>query len=242
MRAFCEHWTPKLFRRIRNLRPASNLSLSIRQQCNGGKLHPATGAFRGAWTALGASILFLAGNVAADTDNSVVNVAGVEVKETQNTDADRPTEIVKPIDIEADRFTVYLADEKAIWQGNVVASQGNYTFRTSLLTLHLEQIGDTPEEDNTTADNGHSSQRNAISLSAQQVNYNLQEGKVVGQGNSELRRGEEIIRADQITYLVADQIAHGVPEAHGRVSVKFYGNPNRPVIPGSLGTPTRGAE
>ncbi|MEM9621382.1 MAG: LptA/OstA family protein [Pseudomonadota bacterium] len=149
---------------------------------------------------------------------------------------------VQPINIEADRFTVYLADEKAIWQGDVVASQGNYTFRTSVLTLHLEQFAD--EASSAAADNGPDANnaRPPFSLTARSVKYDLDQGTVSGQGNSELRRGEEVLRADRITYQVADQVAYGVPEAHGRVSVKFYGNPKRPVIPGSLGIASRGAE
>ncbi len=147
-----------------------------------------------------------------------------------------------PINIEADKFTVYLADEKAIWEGNVVASQGNYTFRSGNLTLHLEHMADADEANDQGDKDTTPAPRQAVSLSARSLNYQLDKGKVVGEGDSELRRGEEVIRANQITYLVADRIALGIPEPHGRVSVQFFGNPNRPVIPGSLGRTSRGAE
>ncbi len=149
---------------------------------------------------------------------------------------------VSPIEIEADRFTVYLADEKAIWQGNVVANQGNYTFRTSLLTLHLDQIGDAPDAADGDDSNSSERQRDAFRLSARELKYNLSEGRVTGAGDSELRRGNEVLRADEITYLVMDRVAHGVPTEQGRVSVQFYGNPGQPLLPGSLGRPRRGAE
>ena len=135
-----------------------------------------------------------------------------------------------PILIEADQFHLDLASEQAVWQGNVEATQGNYTFRTSSLTLQLEQIQPQPTAGaNPPADNP--SDRNAYQLSANQVSYDLEAGHILGTGNSELRRGLESIRAEDIIYQVKQQRVQAKPAANGRVHVQFLSQPGQTFFP-----------
>ncbi|MCR9258312.1 MAG: hypothetical protein NXH95_01210 [Pseudomonadaceae bacterium] len=104
-----------------------------------------------------------------------------------------------PILVEADTFHVDLQTEQAIWQGNVEATQGSTTFRAGSLTLHLEQL----KAQSGTVSSQPAPGRNlqdAYQLSADQVTYDLEAGQISGNGNSELRRGMESIRAEVIIY------------------------------------------
>ena len=142
----------------------------------------------------------------------------------------------QPILIEADTFKVLFAAEKAVWEGNVVATQGNYTFHTSVLTIHLDQVGQVQNNGAGASADRDSDTKSAdqFTLSATSLNYDLAQDMIVGDGDSELRRGLELIRADKITYWVTDRVAIAAPDANGRVFVQFYTNPQKPVFPGSV--------
>ena len=138
--------------------------------------------------------------------------------------------LVAPIVVESDRFTVFLGDERAEWHGDVVATQGNYTFRTSRLTVFMDQVSGSRERNSTNAK--HSTDAfNGYELSARQLHYDVEDGAIVGRGDSELRHGAEMIRAESIAYDVSRQEAMAFPNADGRVLVRFYGNPKKPVFP-----------
>ena len=132
--------------------------------------------------------------------------------------------------VEADRFTVFMADERAEWHGDVVATQGNYTFRTSRLTVYMDQVSDSRARRSTNSKRG-SETFNGYELSARELHYDLEDRAIVGRGDSELRHGEELIRAESISYDLDRREAHAFPNAQGRVFVKFYGNPKKPVFP-----------
>ena len=134
-----------------------------------------------------------------------------------------------PIFVEADRFEVDLAAEKAIWRGNVEATQGNYTFRAASLVVHMDQLEN--GDGNKTNGSDQKQDKPAFELIAEVVSYDLDQGQIVGRGNSELRRGVEMIRADQITYSVAERLAVAKPTANGRVQVQFVSNPTQPLFP-----------
>ncbi len=138
-----------------------------------------------------------------------------------------------PITVEADQFSVYLADEKAVWRGNVTATQGNYTFRTSQLTVHLDDLvaGDASPSSGAAGASSRA-EEDAIELSADRVTYDLDRNEIQGLGNSELRRGMEYIRADNIVYEVGNRIARAEPDAGGRVRVQFLSAPGQPLFPG----------
>ena len=131
--------------------------------------------------------------------------------------------------VEADRFEVNFATERAVWSGNVQASQGQYTFSTSSLTLRLEQLQSNQRSQ--TAGSETKSNQNNFELSANALSYDLSGGRIVGQGNSELRRGMERIRAERIIYDVDEGLATAQPAANGRVSVQFVSNPDQPLFP-----------
>ena len=132
--------------------------------------------------------------------------------------------------IEADSFDFLVDQEKAIFRGNVNASQGNATFRTSQLTVHVDQIrnsGQRKSDSETATQTGHSE---TFELSAETLFYELEQNLVVGRGDSRLERGQELILADVIHYDMAKRVAYARPDADGRVFVRFYSNPDKPLF------------
>lgn len=137
-----------------------------------------------------------------------------------------------PIIVEADQFHVYLADEIAVWRGNVHATQGNYTFRTAQLTVRLDDVlssGDAGTGDAT----GASGSKDEVELQAERVTYDIERDEIQGLGNSELRRGIEFIRADNIIYEVKRRIARAEPGSAGRVRVQLLSAPGNSLFPAS---------
>ena len=62
-------------------------------------------------------------------------------------------------------------------------------------------------------------------MSADRVTYDLEAGQISGSGNSELRRGMELIQAEDIVYHVDQQKVQARPAANGRVQVQFFSAP-----------------
>jgi len=134
-----------------------------------------------------------------------------------------------PIMVEADEFEIRMDLEHAVWRGNVVAQQGNYAFRAGSLSVSLEQVGQSPEGSG--SGSGDNTRNNAYTLSAQHLSYDVGAGTISGEGDSEIRRGQESIRANRITYYVNERKALALPEPNGRVFVQFYNNPDTPIFP-----------
>ena len=100
-----------------------------------------------------------------------------------------------PIQVEADSFRVLVKENKAVWRGNVIATQGNFRFKASRLTIHLDQVANHDPDETGSAQ--ASSSRPFFELSARELSYDLDTDQIVGAGDSELRRGTELIRADR---------------------------------------------
>jgi lipopolysaccharide transport protein LptA len=147
----------------------------------------------------------------------------------QPADTLKPVNPLPPIVVESDSFRVLLRENKAVWRGNVIATQGNFNFRASQLTIHLDQIASDAGNASTSSDKGE----HAVSyeLSARTLSYDLDTDRIIGDGDSQLRRGQEMIRADRITYEVARRVATAYPDGGGRVHVQFMTNPEKPVFP-----------
>ena len=153
------------------------------------------------------------------------------------TNAATAEELLSTITVEADYFELRIADEEAYFQGNVEVVQGSHTFKTSQLTLHLDQINGGAQNPANQNANAETTNPLAYELSANQLSYNLAEQQINGSGDSELRRGSELIQADQIRYAVHQQVAYGIPDAEdGRVRVRFMANPAMPVFAGRTRT------
>lgn len=134
------------------------------------------------------------------------------------------------ITIEADSFNLFVLEEKAVFRGNVNASQGNHTFRSGQLTVHLDQV-DTQRARQSDGEEGAGANSSAFELSARTLRYDIESDIVVGQGDSQLRRGEELIAAEVINYDFLRRVAYAVPDEGGRVKVRFFSNPERPLFP-----------
>ena len=117
-----------------------------------------------------------------------------------------------------------------MWRGNVEATQGKYTFRASSLTVHLDQISSSDQRAGSASAEGNS-QTGGFELHADVLSYDLESGQIIGRRHSELRRGFELIAADQIIYQVAERRAIARPQPNGRVLVRFYSNPKQPFFP-----------
>ena len=137
--------------------------------------------------------------------------------------------VLQPIQVEADDFRVLVNENKAVWRGNVIATQGNFRFRASRLTIHLDQIADGSQESG--AGSATARPKPRYELSARRLSYDVDADQVSGIGSCELRRGMESIHAERIVFDVDDQIAHAHPSADGRVRVEFMPNPEKPVFP-----------
>ena len=138
------------------------------------------------------------------------------------------------ITVEADYFELNAADEKAYFRGNVEATQGNSTFHSSQLTLRLEQITSHHSRDGTSSGNSAPNGQQNYEHGANALNYDISQDMINGSGDSELRRGNELIRADEISYAVAQRIAYARPTEAGRVRVPFDANPGMPMFPEGL--------
>ena len=134
-----------------------------------------------------------------------------------------------PIFVEADQFKVFFDQEKAVWRGNVEATQGNYTFHASSLTVHMDQV-QTTDGASGSGQSSTSATGPGFELQADTLSYDIDTDRIVAHGNSELRRGVELIRAEKIIYQVADRLATAQPQANGRVQVQFFSNPNKPLF------------
>jgi lipopolysaccharide transport protein LptA len=137
--------------------------------------------------------------------------------------------VLPPIFVEADQFKVFFDQEKAVWRGNVEATQGNYTFRASSLTVHMDQV-QAPQQADRREHSSTSSPGAGFELQADALSYDIDTDRIIASGNSELRRGVELIRAEQIIYQVGDRLATAQPQANGRVQVQFFSNPSKPLF------------
>jgi lipopolysaccharide transport protein LptA len=145
------------------------------------------------------------------------------------------------ITVEADYFELNVAEGKAYFRGNVEVTQRNSTFHSSQLTLRLEQITSRITEAKSgdkSSDNDSSADPQNYELSANTLTYDISQDMINGHGNSELKRGNELIRADEISYAVVKRIAYARPTDSGRVRVQFIANPDMPLFPAGLGTAT----
>lgn len=139
-----------------------------------------------------------------------------------------------PIVVEADSFEIRLDLENAVWRGDVRAQQGNYTFRTESLTIHLEQVA-TQNADEVGNNTGNQQPLdNRFILSAQHLSYDVDQDTIMGHGGCEISRGQEKIRANQIVLYAKEKRAMALPETNGRVLVSFFSNPNKPIFPGTF--------
>ena len=134
------------------------------------------------------------------------------------------------IKVTADYFELAFDSDTATFRGNVFATQANYTFRTEALTLHLDQLkGDS--QAGKQSNNTSSESDVKYELSANTVNYNLEDGLINGIGDSQLKRGQELIKADRISYSVERRVAFAEPKDGQQVTVQFVQNPELPVFP-----------
>ena len=160
----------------------------------------------------------------------------IEPPLTRDVAADKNSQVrpsLPVISIEADSFDFLVDQEKAIFRGDVNASQGNATFRTSQLTVHLDQIRSSTQRKSDSSAKTKSEDSEQFELSAATLFYELEKNLVVGKGNSRLQRGRELILADVIHYDMAKRVAYARPDANGRVFVRFFSNPDKPLFPSS---------
>ena len=134
--------------------------------------------------------------------------------------------------VEADSFELRVDEEIAVWRGAVVARQGSHLFRTSTLTMQLDQLlsdSDDSEQSDNASDNEAGLPAD-YELSAASVSYDLATNVIAADGDCMLRRGAEFIAADRIRFAVDERVAYALPGEGGRVSVQFYGSAGMPLF------------
>jgi lipopolysaccharide export system protein LptA len=135
----------------------------------------------------------------------------------------------EPIKIDADRLDVYDKDQRAVFQGNVIAVQGETTIRCTTMTVFYErQARNRPQG---------GSQNDAVKkidcagpvtvVSKDQIatsdnaSFDRAANKVFLTGNAVLSQCQNITRGERIVYDLNTQVANVETAPGGRVSALF---------------------
>ena len=154
----------------------------------------------------------------ADTEISTPDQRAVVLVQGELSMSEVPA--IPTIIVLADTFELRLHEERAIWRGNVTATQGGSTFRASQLTLRLDQL----TQNNGQSGSGQQAPTVAapVELQANQLTYDKDSHSVHASGNTLLRRGHEIIQSERLQYALDTRIAYAHAEPGDQVKVRFY--------------------
>lgn len=143
----------------------------------------------------------------------------------------------EPIKIDADRLDVFDRESRAVFQGNVVAVQGDSTMKCTTLTVYYEQNRNQPGGEKTPAPQGQDTVDNAIRkidckgpvtiVSKTQVatgdnaTFDRVSNRVMLTGNVALSDGPNVTRGERIVYDLNSGIANVETVPGGRVKALF---------------------
>lgn len=128
-----------------------------------------------------------------------------------------------PINIEAGRFEMLLAERKATYVGNVIAVQGDYEIQADRLIVHFN-------EDNqvtsmiATGDPAKLSDHSAappITVTGASLDYQFDAAAVRATGGATLFQGEDRMTAERISYDLDADRAQAFSGNGGRVRLIF---------------------
>ncbi len=124
-----------------------------------------------------------------------------------------------PMEVEADRFELFMDEQIAVWGGNVVATQLGNTFKSAQFTLRLvPNDGRDAAPVVTSASETHANE-GAFQLQAGRLSYHRDQ--VVGSGGCVISRGTQSIAADEISLDLRTRTLVAKPRDDGRVYVRL---------------------
>ncbi len=127
----------------------------------------------------------------------------------------------QPINIEAGHFEMLLAEHKAMYTGDVVATQGEREIRADNLTVYLNEDNDVvsmmAEGDPATLSD--QAAEPPITLTGAALDYHFEEERVRVSGGGTLLQGEDRLTAEIIIYDLEAERAEAFSNSGGRVQL-----------------------
>lgn len=125
----------------------------------------------------------------------------------------------QPISIEARQFEMLLAERKAVYTGNVEATQGDYTISADELVVFFDEDNKITvmEATGTPAALTDQITRPPLSITGDELHYFFVESIVRANGNGMLKQGEAFLRAETIVYDLDAQTARAIGSKNERV-------------------------
>ncbi|MEE8244994.1 MAG: LptA/OstA family protein [Pseudomonadales bacterium] len=138
-----------------------------------------------------------------------------------------------PMEVEADRFELFMDEQIAVWSGNVVATQQGNTFKSAQFTLRLVPSDERDAALGATSDSNAPAGSRAFQLQAGRLSYHRDH--VVGSGGCVISRGTQSIVADEISLDLRTQTLVAKPRDDGRVYVRLLLAADLPVPKSGVG-------
>jgi lipopolysaccharide export system protein LptA len=138
----------------------------------------------------------------------------------------------EPIKIDADRLDVYDKEQRAVFQGNVVAVQGETTMRCTTMTVFYERQSQTGQRAAPAASQDDSVKQidcagpvTVVSkdqiATSDHATFDRAANKVVLTGNAALSQCQNVTRGERIVYDLNTQVANVETAPGGRVRALF---------------------
>ena len=127
----------------------------------------------------------------------------------------------QPISIEALQFEMLLAERKAVYTGDVEATQGDYTINADELVVFFDEDNKITVMQATGTPAALTDQitQPSLLITGDQLDYLFVESIVRANGNGILKQGEDFVRAETIVYDLDAQTARATGGGNERVRV-----------------------
>ena len=127
----------------------------------------------------------------------------------------------QPISIEALQFEMLLAERKAVYTGDVEATQGDYTINADELVVFFDEDNKITvmQAAGTPATLADQLRQPPLLITGDELDYLFVESIVRANGNGILKQGEDFVRAETIVYDLDAQTARATGGRNERVRV-----------------------
>ncbi len=127
----------------------------------------------------------------------------------------------QPINIEALQFEMLLAERKAVYTGDVEATQGDYTINADELVVFFDEDNKITvmQATGTPAALTDQIRQPSLLIAGDELDYLFVESIVRANGNGILKQGEDFVRAETIVYDLEAQTARAASGRNERVRV-----------------------
>jgi lipopolysaccharide export system protein LptA len=133
----------------------------------------------------------------------------------------------QPISIEALQFEMLLAERKAVYTGDVEATQGDYTINADELVVFFDEDNKITVMQATGTPAALTDQitQPSLLITGDELDYLFVESIVRANGNGILKQGEDFVRAETIVYDLDAQSARATGGGDERVRVTLAPKP-----------------